>query len=47
MIARAADGREYGVICIAEGLAELLPDDQRPRIVDEHGNSVLGSVPHR
>ncbi len=44
MITRAADGREYGVICIAEGLAELLPDHQRPGVVDEHGNSVLGSV---
>lgn len=44
ILARAADGREYGVICIAEGLADILPDDQRPQIVDEHGNSMLGSV---
>ncbi|TLM77518.1 MAG: 6-phosphofructokinase [Actinobacteria bacterium] len=44
MLARAADGREHGVICIAEGLAELLPEGQRPRVVDEHGNSLLGSV---
>ena len=44
MIARAADKREYGVVCIAEGLAEKLPDDQRPREVDAHGNSLLGSV---
>jgi 6-phosphofructokinase 1 len=29
---------------MAEGLAELLPADQRPTIVDEHGNSMLGSV---
>jgi 6-phosphofructokinase 1 len=44
MIARAADRREYGVVCIAEGLAEKLPDDQRPCEVDAHGNSLLGSV---
>ncbi|MDP2400509.1 MAG: 6-phosphofructokinase, partial [Actinomycetota bacterium] len=41
---RADDGREYGVICIAEGLADILPDEQRPQVVDEHGNSMLGSV---
>ena len=44
ILTRAGDGREYGVICIAEGLADILPDDQRPQIVDEHGNSMLGSV---
>ena len=44
MLTRAGDGREYGVICIAEGLAELLPESQRPTVVDEHGNSMLGSV---
>jgi 6-phosphofructokinase 1 len=44
MLARENDGREYGVVCVAEGLAELLPDDQRPTVVDEHGNSMLGSV---
>lgn len=44
MLARAEDNREYGVICIAEGLAERLPDDQRPRELDAHGNSMLGSV---
>ncbi|MBA4370057.1 MAG: 6-phosphofructokinase [Coriobacteriaceae bacterium] len=44
MFARADDGRQYGVICVAEGLAELLPDGQRPEAVDEHGNSLLGSV---
>ncbi|MDO8963280.1 MAG: 6-phosphofructokinase [Coriobacteriia bacterium] len=44
MLARAADHREYGVICIAEGLAEKLPDGQRPQEVDSHGNSLLGTV---
>lgn len=44
MIARESDNKDYGVICIAEGLADLLPDEQRPSIVDEHGNAVLGDV---
>ncbi|PKQ15641.1 MAG: 6-phosphofructokinase [Actinobacteria bacterium HGW-Actinobacteria-7] len=44
METRAADGREYGVICIAEGLAELLSEEQQPCVVDEHGNSMLGAV---
>jgi 6-phosphofructokinase len=44
MLARAKDKREYGVVCVAEGLAEKLADDQRPREVDSHGNSLLGSV---
>ncbi|MFA5844357.1 MAG: 6-phosphofructokinase [Coriobacteriia bacterium] len=44
MAVRIADGREYGIICVAEGLAERLPDDQRPQEVDMHGNSMLGTV---
>jgi len=44
MFARAADHREYGVICVAEGLAEKLPEDRRPHEVDAHGNSLLGSA---
>ena len=44
MLARADGCREYGLVCIAEGLAEKLPDDQRPTEVDTHGNPVLGSV---
>jgi len=44
MLARARDKREYGVVCVAEGLADRLPDDQRPAEIDEHGNSLLGSV---
>lgn len=42
MEARVKDGREHGVICIAEGLADKLPDSQRPQETDEHGNIVLG-----
>jgi 6-phosphofructokinase 1 len=44
MDVRQADGREYGVVCIAEGLADKLPDEQRPRDTDEHGNTVLGAA---
>jgi len=42
--ARHADGRDYGVVCIAEGLADKLPDDQRSKTTDDHGNTVLGAV---
>ncbi|HEX9093723.1 MAG TPA: 6-phosphofructokinase [Coriobacteriia bacterium] len=44
MLHRAENHREYGVVCVAEGLAEKLPDDQRPKEIDAHGNSLLGSV---
>lgn len=44
MLTRAKDRREYGVICVAEGLAERLPAEDRPTEVDSHGNSLLGSV---
>lgn len=41
---RERDGRDYGIVCIAEGLAERLPDEQRPRVTDEHGNVRLGDA---
>jgi len=44
ILARAADGRKHGVVCIAEGLAESLPEELRPQEVDEHGNAVLAAV---
>ncbi len=44
MQARAADGREYGVVCIAEGLADRLSDAYRPSETDSHGNLVLGAA---
>lgn len=44
MQARAEDGREYGVVCIAEGLADRLPDAYRPSETDSHGNLVLGAA---
>ncbi len=44
MIARQAAGMGYGVVCLAEGLAEILPEGQRPKELDEHGNPVLRDV---
>jgi 6-phosphofructokinase len=44
MLERQAKGMGYGVICLAEGLAEILPEDQRPKELDEHGNPVLRDV---
>lgn len=44
MAHRCADGREYGVVCVAEGLADRLPDHLRPQEKDQHGNLVLGSA---
>lgn len=44
MVHREADGRHYGIICVAEGLADKLPDEQRPQVTDEHGNIRLGDA---
>ncbi|MGB4593102.1 MAG: 6-phosphofructokinase [Coriobacteriia bacterium] len=44
MLKREADGRRYGIICVAEGLADKLPDDLRPHTTDEHGNLKLGDA---
>ncbi|MDO8880151.1 MAG: 6-phosphofructokinase [Coriobacteriia bacterium] len=44
MLRREADGRSYGIVCIAEGLADHLPEDQRPGTQDEHGNVKLGDA---
>jgi 6-phosphofructokinase len=44
MEARDLDGRCYGIVCVAEGLADHLPEEQRPTATDEHGNVVLGSA---
>jgi len=44
ILARAADNKKHGVVCIAEGLADHLPAALRPKEVDEHGNPVLAEV---
>lgn len=41
MLERVKSGKPYGVICIAEGLGEMLPDELRPKDVDLHGNILL------
>jgi ATP-dependent phosphofructokinase / diphosphate-dependent phosphofructokinase len=42
IIARDADGRRAGIICIAEGLAERLDDAHKPKEIDAHGNVYYG-----
>jgi 6-phosphofructokinase 1 len=44
MLHRAQDGRRYGIVCIAEGLADRLPEDLKPDKADEHGNLKLGDA---
>ena len=44
MEARAREGKKYGVICVSEGLAELLPKELKPKRIDKHGNIVMGDA---
>lgn len=44
IISREKRDKFYGVICIAEGLAEKLPDHLKPTETDKHGNVVMGSA---
>lgn len=44
IIERDADGRTSGVICIAEGLADKLPDAAKPKEIDQHGNIYFGKA---
>lgn len=44
VLARERDGRRHGIVCVAEGLADILPSHQRPTDIDEHGNVQLGSA---
>jgi 6-phosphofructokinase 1 len=39
--ARQAAGKDFGVVCVAEGIADKLPDEIRNREIDSHGNAVL------
>ncbi len=41
MIARVKSNKPYGVICIAEGLVEMLPEELQPKDTDQHGNILL------
>jgi 6-phosphofructokinase len=41
---REKNDKYYGVICVAEGLADKLPDKYRPTEKDRHGNVILGTA---
>lgn len=41
---RSGSGKDYGIVCVAEGLADRLPEGERPHETDSHGNPVLGKV---
>jgi 6-phosphofructokinase 1 len=45
MIAREKRGKHYGMVVLAEGLAEMLPEDQIKNLPrDEHGHLSLGRI---
>ncbi|MBV8757304.1 MAG: 6-phosphofructokinase [Deltaproteobacteria bacterium] len=45
MIAREKRGKHYGTVVLAEGLAEMLPEDQIKNLPrDEHGHLSLGRI---
>ncbi len=44
MLTREKQNKYYGVICVAEGLADRLPDELRPTQTDKHGNIRLGTA---
>ena len=44
IIQRERDFKNYGVFCIAEGLAEILPEKLRPKETDKHGNIIYGKA---
>lgn len=44
ILARERSGKNYGIITIAEGLAEKLPEEYRPTERDRHGNIRFGKA---
>jgi ATP-dependent phosphofructokinase / diphosphate-dependent phosphofructokinase len=44
IIGREKQSKFYGVICIAEGLADKLPEELKPKEQDKHGNIIMGSA---
>ncbi len=44
VVARQKAGRNWGVICVAEGVADKLPAELKGNEVDNHGNVVLTNV---
>jgi 6-phosphofructokinase 1 len=44
ILLREKNSKYYGVICVAEGLADRLPEKYRPTEKDRHGNIILGTA---
>jgi len=44
MLLREKNDKYYGVVCVAEGLADRLPETYRPTETDRHGNLILGAA---
>jgi 6-phosphofructokinase len=44
ILLREKNSKYYGVICVAEGLADKLPEKYRPTEKDRHGNVILGTA---
>jgi ATP-dependent phosphofructokinase / diphosphate-dependent phosphofructokinase len=44
IIGREKRNKFYGVICIAESLADKLPDELKPTERDKHGNIIMGAA---
>ena len=44
ILLREKNDKYYGVICVAEGLADKLPEKYRPTEKDRHGNVILGTA---
>ncbi|MBN2346887.1 MAG: 6-phosphofructokinase [Candidatus Aminicenantes bacterium] len=44
ILLREKNDKYYGVICVAEGLADRLPEKCRPTEKDRHGNVILGAA---
>lgn len=44
ILTREKHHKSYGVICVAESLAEKLPEDLKPKERDKHGNYIMGSA---
>ncbi len=44
METRASEGKNYGVVCVAEGLVDRLPEHLKPAERDRHGNVVFSTA---
>ncbi len=42
ILEREREFKNYGVICVSEGLVEKLPEEQKPKTKDKHGNIIYG-----